>query len=1705
MKRLKLSLFKEKWRLSVSVFAFFFSLSTAFGGIVFDGSPGTNAPPAFLGGIPMFKFVNDSRPLFNSETTVSASNECPSAITFSTGLNHVRIGNGWATWSHGYTGDVYTLFPGTTVTITLPPNTRAFYLYIEPNDFGAHSISAQANDGTNSGPIPVVGNSGARYYGFYTTGNNCMLTTITMNVDPAALGFAIGEFGINTAVTQGAIACDNHIQISLDENCGATITPEMVLAGSNNIGCVGGYTVEARDWNTNALIDLDPVRHYPQIGAGQIGKKLKLIVTNPYTGNSCWGTAFVEDKLPPQMRCPRDITIACHESTDPINTGLALISEACGSYTSSYYDVVTKGSCDAGYDRIIIRCFVVADQSGNKDTCKQRITVSLGDLNSITYPLHYDGLPGIGHADALSCDQKANRNLNISSHLVPAPTCVDGYLLDSVVWKSSGLRTPRVLGWNCIDAGNYTGHPSPYPAYYPAHSTCWNDNQYIQWFGTGYPGNAGCSNIAATFRDVRVDIAKPGCDAGPVGCYKILRIWTLLNWCTGEIKDTNQIIKVMDNVPPKVLYPDSLVVNTDIWKCEGRWDVAPAWLVDNCSNELHYTVRVENGTVLGNDVSGYVVVNLPLGIQNAYIVAEDCCGNITERRVVLNVQDNTPPNSVCIQKTVVSITGGQNPGDNTAKVFATSFNNGSFDNCKPHLFFKAIRMDDLLGTNNGSTKDNKVSCNGTNGDDDNSIAGNQVYFDDHVKFCCSDAGKTIMVVFRVFDADPGSGPVRPGMMDQGGALFGRFSDCMIEVEVQDKSIPTVVAPPDIVISCNFWFDIDRLKSPSDATFGRVVTDLSLRAKVKTTDVVCSYYCDRNLITGYPGYVGGLPPQLQPAPNIACDYYRSLYNAAHPDRTYELTWGFDGYVLTSCSVTPEINVRDLRTCGQGRIVRDITAKGPNGLVVSATQTIWVVNCDPFYINRGNHCDTNDDIIWPDCAGLGTYINGCGADISPNNPLLGRPQIVNGARNHCNLLAIEHFDEIFNIEPDACYKILRKWVVIDWCQYDPNINPEIGRWQFTQVIKVRDQVKPVVTCNVGACEPAVLNTSTGVCSGHIRLTVTATDSCTPSDWLLTEYKIDLFNNGSFDYNVGKLTQREMAQGIKPSIRNNPAADNVNNPFDASGTYPIGVHKICFYVEDGCGNLSQCCSLFEIKDCKAPTPYCLPGIITVPMPSSGCVDIWAKDLNLNSFDNCTPAHKLKFYFNGDTSKRSIRVCCDDFIIQQKSDELTLTVQMYVEDEEGNKDYCVTTIIVQDNQNICPNPATITSGKVNGLIRTENGELTAKADVELYNNSLMMRQTVTGSEGSYLFGDLSLNNQFAVKSKRNDEPTNGISTADIVKIQRHILGLEVLNSPYKLIAADVNKSNSITASDISEIRKLILGVHTEFAKSNSWMIIPSDVVFANPAQPWDYPAEKSFITVKENNTVDFIAIKIGDVNNSASANLNGNLSSRNGSTLNLFIDEASIKTGEYYSMKIKASDFNDVNGFQFTLNFDKRNLAFAGFESGRIQVDESNFGLNRTEQGLITMSWNAKEGLSFTDNDVLFVINFQALNNSTAGKTFAITGDVTAAEAYSHNMQTTSDVKLNVRADAMYETGIFELYQNAPNPFDKETEISFRLNENANAKLSIYDVTGKVIYLTTIQARKGLNTVKIKRDELPGSGMYFYQLDSGYQTATKRMIILD
>jgi hypothetical protein len=96
-----------------------------------------------------------------------------------------------------------------------------------------------------------------------------------------------------------------------------------------------------------------------------------------------------------------------------------------------------------------------------------------------------------------------------------------------------------------------------------------------------------------------------------------------------------------------------------------------------------------------------------------------------------------------------------------------------------------------------------------------------------------------------------------------------------------------------------------------------------------------------------------------------------------------------------------------------------------------------------------------------------------------------------------------------------------------------------------------------------------------------------------------------------------------------------------------------------------------------------------------------------------------------------------------------------------------------------------------------------------------------------------------YTVTPMKDNDPLNGVSTFDLVLINKHILGLEPLSTPYKMIAADANNSRSITTFDIVELRKLILGIYTELPNNTSWRFVDK-ASLPEPSNPFRRSSRK-------------------------------------------------------------------------------------------------------------------------------------------------------------------------------------------------------------------------------------------------------------------------
>lgn len=84
------------------------------------------------------------------------------------------------------------------------------------------------------------------------------------------------------------------------------------------------------------------------------------------------------------------------------------------------------------------------------------------------------------------------------------------------------------------------------------------------------------------------------------------------------------------------------------------------------------------------------------------------------------------------------------------------------------------------------------------------------------------------------------------------------------------------------------------------------------------------------------------------------------------------------------------------------------------------------------------------------------------------------------------------------------------------------------------------------------------------------------------------------------------------------------------------------------------------------------------------------------------------------------------------------------------------------------------------------------------------------------------------------------------------------------------------------------------------------------------------------------------------------------------------------------------------------------------------------------------------------------------------------------------------------------FALYQSHPNPFNPSTSISYTLPESAEVKLTVYNALGTVAG-TIVDEWQPAGTHTVEWDgSQHGSGVYFYRIETGEFTDTKRMVLV-
>lgn len=514
-------------------------------------------------------------------------------------------------------------------------------------------------------------------------------------------------------------------------------------------------------------------------------------------------------------------------------------------------------------------------------------------------------------------------------------------------------------------------------------------------------------------------------------------------------------------------------------------------------------------------------------------------------------------------------------------------------------------------------------------------------------------------------------------------------------------------------------------------------------------------------------------------------------------------------------------------------------------------------------------------------------------------------------------------------------------------------------------------------------------------------------------------------------------------------------------------------------------------------------------------GAISILATAVLTSNVDDCNgpvrfSIHKTLDIENGteipDSNEEAVVLTCDEV------DEI-VEVQVYAWDTANNPiaiqpdgtiggpnySFCTTTITLLDSEGVCnPNlPAAI------------SGEITTAEDEPVQGVMMQVREDMpmygpTNINGSYKMDNLSVDSSYQIRPEMDYDFSNGVSTIDLILISKHILGEQRLDSPYKIIAADVNRSSNVTTFDIILLRQLILGIHTTIPQNTSWRFVDAAYQFPRPENPWSetFPEVIQVENLQEHREhVDFIAIKIGDINGNAYRNELENLRPRNtAGTFFLELEDQAVKAGQVIHVQLSSTQLEQIIGFQGSLRFDPGALQFEGFQAGLLVSESINLGLKRT--GILPISWDNTHMDTQSAED-LFSLTFRCLQDGKLSNWMRMSDRITPREAYQKD-GTWQNVELGFYPPEKIEAvGHFKLLQNRPNPFSQKTAIGFHLPEAGNASLRIFDMSGKLLKEYQNHFERGYSEIEIDASDFTTQGLLYYQLSSKTYSATRKMIL--
>lgn len=1347
--------------------------------------------------------------------------------------------------------------------------------------------------------------------------------------------------------------------------------------------------------------------------ANDRGKSYAMQVSSTITGNRCTGNIIVKDATAPKLVCP-PLTVSCVVSNlDP-------------------YFLRDSLGLPFGIPEITDNC-----------TPQNLIILSIAD-NDTSGVCNSDSVMIIGTKRRTwwASDQSGNQN-----------TCLQ--IIDRVQ-RESDLQLPADFVVNDCHAAA----PPPSPATSP----------YIQvgpYRYTPNPVGVMC-NYGFGYQD-SLDNTMASCPGERI----VLRRWEILNWCSGQTRFYTQVITLRDTTTPVLICPDSVHVQSFADACFDTLDLPDVFAYDECSAFISVSVAWEHDSLvqtlsgqldslpaaapnLADTLCRFGVVNdFPVGRRTLTYTATDLCNNVGSCVVQITFSDSLAPQAQCKPYLDVFLDSSGH-----ASLPAASLDNNSADNCNP-VFIKTGRID-------------ANTCQDT------------ANYGDFVHFCCTDVSDTIQVRLVVFDL-----PVPPGNIPRNPLPFNPAA-CIAQVFVKDTFPPQCTAFPDITISCE---DVDSLSqiigimNQSCRTDSVVLLDQFNNFNeecwngniVKTftpySDGIPGIPCMQSItiLPEDPGYYIRFPddailtvcnqqgiygePQLY---NLSCENIEITYTdqlfTVVPDACNSIhrTWK----IIDSCTYNPALPLISVPNPNPSPITNSpINFPGP---IVSAPGTTGVWAPTITSIQPGQP-GTNFSTFWSD-QGYGYQYVQVLKFLDLQKPVGYCPQDLQWA------------------DPTANNDAL--WNAVYW------VDPDNGSNDLPEM--------PVPELSITFTDACSKNQITARYLLFLDLDGNGTQETVLSSVNLPAYNTVRYNNiNSQNYAGGEarafdfrpvasnqkygftLQKTVVGDSLKASVAWNTLAEqNVYIP----AQIPYGTHRIQWIITDQCGNNTNCEYAFTIFDSGAPHVECGQNVeVELDQNHVGALNLLDLSYTITLNDPLSDDYLvgIKRAGVGAGFPLNSQGLPPGVLYLGCNDQGETDIEVWVQDGTGLTDSCTITVLVTDADSSCLTPTQ--TAEITGSVVSETTQPIGNARVLLTieHPDLMAPVTdtvITGADGLFTFGQTAaFGAQVSVGAIKDINPLNGVSTLDLSTISKHIMGVEMLDSPYKIMAADANRNNFVTGTDIIEFRKLILGIYDELPANSSWRFVDADFNFPLPSNPFLTPVpELVYFDNFNGQQANLIGIKVGDVNGNADPlNLSAS-DERGGAAICYRLPDQTFVPGDIIQVDFRLPV--PALALQGTL----------GFEGLELMDIMPGPGLTPAHFGVFPQAITVVSESGAAD----FSLRFRATAAGTLHQALYCSDYITQSGVW----RSEDDYR---RLGLQFEGGASDggnlhLHGPSPNPFEDKTYVEFTLTENALVQWRIYDPAGRLILTQSRWMEAGTRTIPVDLSEYTAKGLFLYEINA-------------